>query len=62
LTQSKDGLLKLKKIQIKYDFEGFEIRNNFPYRNFYRFGIKIGFLSKFESKEAGHLRSLGPLV
>jgi hypothetical protein len=37
LTQSKDGLLGLKKFQIKYGFEGFEMRNNLPYRNFSRF-------------------------
>jgi hypothetical protein len=30
---SKGGLLKLKKNQIKYGYEGFEIRNNFPYWN-----------------------------
>jgi hypothetical protein len=27
----------LKKIQVKYGFEGLEIGNNFPYRNFLRF-------------------------
>jgi hypothetical protein len=27
----------LEKIQIKYGFDGFEIGNNFPYRDFLRF-------------------------
>jgi hypothetical protein len=34
LIRSKDGLLLLKKIQMKYVCELFEIRNNFPYMNF----------------------------
>jgi hypothetical protein len=34
LIQSKDGPPKLKKIQIKYLFEGNRIRNKFPYRIF----------------------------
>jgi hypothetical protein len=31
----------LKKIEIKYGFEGFEEENNFPYRNFFR--VKVDF-------------------
>jgi hypothetical protein len=34
LIQLKDELPKFKKNQIKYDFERFEIRNNFSYWNF----------------------------
>jgi hypothetical protein len=37
LQQSKRYLLELRKIQIKYGREGFEVRNTFPYRNFSRF-------------------------
>jgi hypothetical protein len=36
LTWAKDGLPVLQKIEIKYDFEGFEDRNNFLHRNFFR--------------------------
>jgi hypothetical protein len=39
LNQPKGVLTKLKKIQIKYGFEEFEIRNNFPYWNFLKFGV-----------------------
>jgi hypothetical protein len=45
LIQSKYGLPELKKFQIKYSFEVFEIRNNFPYRNFLIF--KMDFELKF---------------
>jgi hypothetical protein len=38
---SKDGLTELKKIQIKYGDEGFEIRNNFYYCNVSRFRIEF---------------------
>jgi hypothetical protein len=34
LIQAKTNLSKLQNFGIKYGFEGFEIRNNFPYRNF----------------------------
>jgi hypothetical protein len=34
LIRSKQDLPGLKKIEIKYGFEGFDVRNNFPYRNF----------------------------
>jgi hypothetical protein len=30
----KNGLPEFKKIEIKYSFEGFELGNNLPYRNF----------------------------
>jgi hypothetical protein len=40
------GLSELENFQIKYGFEGFEIRNNFPYRNFSRF--EKDFELKFE--------------
>jgi hypothetical protein len=39
LNQPNGGFLKLKKFQIKCGFEGFEIRNNFPYWNFSKFGV-----------------------
>jgi hypothetical protein len=46
LIQLKDGLPLLKKIQIKYGCEGFDVRNNFPYINFLifetEFELKIG--------------------
>jgi hypothetical protein len=29
----------LNKFQIKYGFEVFQIRNNFPYRNFFIFEV-----------------------
>jgi hypothetical protein len=41
LIQSKDGLTKLKRFQIKYGCEGFEVRNNLPYRNFSKFGVEF---------------------
>jgi hypothetical protein len=34
---SKSDLPRLKKFQVKCGFEVFQIRNNFPYRNFFRF-------------------------
>jgi hypothetical protein len=37
----KSGLSELKKIEIKYNCESFEIRNKFPYRNFSRFEINF---------------------
>jgi hypothetical protein len=33
----KHDLPELKKIEIKYGFEGIHKRNNFPYRNISRF-------------------------
>jgi hypothetical protein len=39
LIQSKDELLEFENFQIKYSFEGFEIRNNFPYLIFSKFGV-----------------------
>jgi hypothetical protein len=39
LIQSKQGPPELKKIEIKYDCEGFEERNNFLHRNFSRFEV-----------------------
>jgi hypothetical protein len=36
---SKLGLPKLKIFEIKYAFEGFEERNNFLYRNFFKFEV-----------------------
>jgi hypothetical protein len=32
---------QLEKNKIKYSFEGHEIRNNVPYRNFSRFRMKF---------------------
>jgi hypothetical protein len=31
----------LEKFKINYGFEGFEIMNNFPYRNFLRFKMDL---------------------
>jgi hypothetical protein len=46
----KSGIPELYKIEIKYGFEEFDERNNFPYRNVSRFGLgfelKIGEGSK----------------
>jgi hypothetical protein len=36
LDSLQKGSSQLKKIEIKYGCEVFEIRNNFPYRNFFR--------------------------
>jgi hypothetical protein len=36
---SKKDLPELKKFEIKYGFEGFEERNNFLYRNIFRFEV-----------------------
>jgi hypothetical protein len=33
------GLSQAQKIKIKYDFEGFDERNNFPYINLLRFEV-----------------------
>jgi hypothetical protein len=41
LVPSKDGPTKLKKFQVKYVFEGNEIRNKFPYMNFLKFGVEF---------------------
>jgi hypothetical protein len=41
LIRSKGALPDFKKIQIKYDFEGFKIRNNFPYWKFSKFEIEF---------------------
>jgi hypothetical protein len=38
---SKWCLPFVKKFEINYGFEGFEIRNKFPYRNFLRFEVEI---------------------
>jgi hypothetical protein len=65
-SANQKDLPEFKKIKIKYGFEGFDERNIFPYRNFSRFErefeLKLRFISKFESKEAGHLGSLCSLV
>jgi hypothetical protein len=37
----KDELLVLEKIQIKYEFDGFEERNNFLHINFFRFEVNF---------------------
>jgi hypothetical protein len=46
LNQLKDELPVLQKLQIKYDFEDFEVRNNFPDWNFPKFELE--FELKFE--------------
>jgi hypothetical protein len=35
------GLPKLKQFQIKYGFEGYEIRNNFSYRKVSKFRMEF---------------------
>jgi hypothetical protein len=35
----KDGLLVLENFQVKYGIEGFEERDNFIHRNFFRFEL-----------------------
>jgi hypothetical protein len=50
LIQSKDELAQFKKFQIKYGFEGFELRNNFPYWNFSKFGLKFEFKNQGSSR------------
>jgi hypothetical protein len=37
----KIHLPELESFQVKYGFEGFEVRNNFPYRNFLRFEVEF---------------------
>jgi hypothetical protein len=37
--QSKDDLNVLKKFQIKYGIQGFEERNKYLHRNFFRFEL-----------------------
>jgi hypothetical protein len=37
----KIGTSRTQKNQIEYDFEAFEIRNNFPAWNFSKFGIEF---------------------
>jgi hypothetical protein len=39
--RSKQDLPKLKKIEIKYDFEGFEERNNLRHRNFFKSEVEF---------------------
>jgi hypothetical protein len=41
LIHSKKDLPKLKKFEIKYEFEVFVERNNFLYRNFFRFEMSF---------------------
>jgi hypothetical protein len=41
LIRLKDGLFELKNFKIKYGCEGIEIRNNFPYWKFSKFGIEF---------------------
>jgi hypothetical protein len=41
LIQSKGILSEFEKIQRKYDFKGFKIRNNFPYWHFSKSGIEF---------------------
>jgi hypothetical protein len=41
LTRSKQNLPKLEKFEIKYDCEGFDVSNIFPYLNFSRFEMEF---------------------
>jgi hypothetical protein len=50
LIHLNSGLPKFKKIQINYGSEGFEVRNNFPYRNFLRFKNNFGLKFKEVSR------------
>jgi hypothetical protein len=43
-------LPELEKLQIKYGCEGFEVRNNFPYRNFLRFEMDFELKNKEDSR------------
>jgi hypothetical protein len=43
--QSKKDIPKLKKLEIKYGCDGLKERNNFLYRNFFKF--EMGFALKF---------------
>jgi hypothetical protein len=49
LVQSKKDLSKLKQFEIKYNFEGFNERNNFPYMNSLRLEMDLE-LKIWESK------------
>jgi hypothetical protein len=50
LIRSKESHPKFEKFQIKYGFEYFEIRNNFPYWNFSKFGIEFEFKNQGSSR------------
>jgi hypothetical protein len=41
LIHSKQDLPELKKIEIKYGFEGFDEMDKFPYRNVLRFKMDV---------------------
>jgi hypothetical protein len=57
LIHSKKGLPELKKVEMKYDFEGFAQRGNFLHRNFFRF--EMSFELKFgESRSIFDFRKL----
>jgi uncharacterized protein YfbU (UPF0304 family) len=45
-----------QKISIHYGFEGFEIRNNFPYRNFIRFKVKFELKFRETKRSQIHLK------
>jgi hypothetical protein len=66
LIRFKIDVPKFEKVEMKYGYEVFDEKNKFSYRNFSRFKggfqLKLRFISKFESKEAGHLGSLCSLV
>jgi hypothetical protein len=50
LNQPIGVLPKLEKIQIKYGYEVFESRNNFPYRNFLIFETEVELKSEEDSR------------
>jgi hypothetical protein len=37
IDQAKKNLFVIQQFEIKYGFKDFDERNNFPYRNFFRF-------------------------
>jgi hypothetical protein len=50
LNQPIGVLPKLEKFQIKYGYEVFESRNNFPYRNFLIFETEVELKSEEDSR------------
>jgi hypothetical protein len=67
LIWSKQDICKLDKFKVKYGFDGFDERNNFPYRNFLRFEmdceLKIKKVSRvWNSMEFDGIFFLGPQI
>jgi hypothetical protein len=66
LIRSKKYVPELENFEIKYDFERFDERNNFPYRNFLRFRmyfvLKIREASRIWISRICWNFSLGPQI